>query len=290
MKKNSYITGVVLLLVIFLTCFTCTYFDPTLAAGGKPSLYFMTDNGMIFRAPLEEPQDFREIFQSPSGMMATLDVDPLGGYIYWSLDTMDRKSIHRVRLDGSEHEEILTTGNPANSIAIDPRDKTMYFAEGTFINKTPLNADETPESFFESPNVIDITYITLNFSDNEVVCIDSMDCFFVNMNDSGQYRNVSLFNWPEQVAIDYFDDFIYYMSGGEIFREAFPPDGNPPLVVYAGGSASDFVLDRKNGFIYFLEGFVLYRVPANVSGTSEMILNSTFLGSDIMQLTIDLIQ
>lgn len=293
MKKFTIITGLSLVFIVLITSITCTYFDPSAASGNKPSLFWIGMDGRIFRAPLEEPRNYHEVFHSMAGMPTCIRVDPLEGYIYWGLDDMGTTSIQRVRFDGSDQETLINTENSVNSIAIDPKEKMIYFAEGSLILRGPLNKADPPVVIFENPNMMIITDITLDFTENRLIIADAspgyrwIDMYEPDAYDGGDSLDVG----AEKIVFDKFSECIYYLhlAGGTdyIYREDLPTGGSTAQIVFFLDNIAilDFAVDRKDGFVYCAEQNAVHKVPVD-GGPGEIIIDNM----DIQRFTIDFIQ
>lgn len=277
------------MLLVLITFSTCGYFDPSAAAGAKPSFFWIDSDWRIFRAPLEDPGNFHEIVGSP-GMPTCLKVDPLGGFIYWGVQDMEMNhSIHRANLDGDMQELFINTDDYVKSIAIDPLEKMIYYTEGHSIRKAPLNKEDPPEPFFDQPDFLEITDITLDFTENRLIyVVNDMYYYWIDLYEPGYDNEQQLQNNAEKIIIDNFHEFVYYLylevaPNGGIYRENF--DGGSVRQVFFSDMIVDFAVDIQKDFLYCAEFDSVYRIPAE-GGSAEMIPDI----SDIILFTIDFIQ
>ena len=201
------------------------------------------------------------------GRPVSLALDISGGKIYWTdrdnpihEDPNARNSIHRMNLDGT-NIETLVTGGPSvkEGIALDIAGGKMYWADWNIftgagkIQRSNLNGTNVEDVV---PELVSVQGIALDLSRGKMYWTDSGvgKIQRANLDGSNIEDIITGLDGPHHLALDFSSGKIYWASwnAGKIQRANFDGSNLEDLVVGLSHPAG-IALDGLNGKVYWTQ-------------------------------------
>ena len=272
MKKHTIIISIILGAGIFLTCLTCTYFDPWEAGGigePEPPVFWIDWYGTIFKSNIDSPSDKMEIFspQEESNPYCIV-ADPIRQKIYWAsyvMNDSDPYQIHRANYDGSEVDRFHWNNmETITSIAFDSGKHELFFSEGMKIRSISTEGEPFVNDIL-TPGTMNISDIALDIENNWIYyATSSTDFYRINMDGTNQTTFQTSASIIEQIAYDRTENRIICSNNTAIFyfQNIVSPGINDPVTTTDQTfSVLDLLVDPMERYVYWLDEGGPYPAP-----------------------------
>ncbi|CAH1247324.1 LRP4 [Branchiostoma lanceolatum] len=187
----------------------------------------------------------------PVGQPLGLDYDPLTDYVYWS--NLRDNDIKRARRDGSGREIIMDTGKDARGLALDHAGENIFWSvyDGKTISEAKTDGSSAM-TLLTSPAIGRPYGIVLDPRNGLMYWVDQDNGRIdrAAMDGSGQTTIITGLSMPRPIAIDYYEDRLYYVDGlNRIFSSDLQGNDIREVLYEAGKMVNGIAVDEN--YVYW---------------------------------------
>ena len=229
---------------------------------------YWTDKNTFFRADLDgkNVEELETGVTAPSGIA----IDSAVGKLYWS--EWNTGKIHRSNLDGTDVEDVFTTGTKRIfGIAVDADRRKLYWTDPEFPPKIQqANLDGTDGKVIITTELsprgiaLDTDERKIYWTNSEALKIQRSNFDGSNIED----LVIDGLRWPSGIALNTDEGKMYWADGSAgVRRSNLNGTDVETLVVKDVARPNDVALDINNGKIYWTNYEALKIQRANLDGT-----------------------